>query len=374
MSNQLQKYVTFVLDKKHTSPDPRRSGSNRGISIPAKDIVNEVDPKTGVINKRVIVYNPSNGQRSLYVDEWKNYKGETDFRLLSAPKINFFDKIKILDPQRNAMLIEFLRLTNANGSNENRESTSEVLFTEESESSNKAVSLDNEELVFKATEFIIQSREENLIQVADLLGLSVYDRNNVPLTEKELKMDLISHAKRKPQELIDIIQDPRLEMKVELNRAFTLGVIKFDNLSRQIIWTDTKEPVISVKVRKGMLPIDILVNYCADSAATGKEAYNDIMYKLNGEVEDDHILIDNPDVVDSFTEEELVDAAKDAGILVQSGAYLFLDSKTPENQLSKGKNGVVKMLKEDVEHNGFNLKSYITRAVKLSMNKSLAKA
>lgn len=367
----VQKYVTFVLDKRHTALDPRRNGSNRGVSIPAKDVINTTDPKTGIINKRIAVYNPSNGQRSLFVDEWKNYTGENDFRLISAPKITFFDKVMILDPTRHSLLIEYLRTMNSNGSNPERDPSAEVLFTEESESKAAEEKFNSEELQYRAVEFIIEAREENLIQLSELLGRTVLDRNNVPLSEKELKMDLITYSKRNPQEVLDIIGDPRLETRIQVNRAFTLRIIYYDKMTRQILWSDTKEPVISVKVRKGLLPKDVLVNYCSESGATGKEIYNDILYKLDGETEDNFIVEENPDVVEKFTAEELIASAKDAGILIQSGAYIYLDSKKPENQLSKGKDALIKMLNEDIEHNGINLKSYLIRAIKLSINASL---
>jgi len=368
---QVEKYVTFVLDKRHVALDTRRSGANRGVSIPAKDIINIENPKTGVINKRIAVYNPSNGQRSIYMDEWNNYKGEEDFRLISAPKITFNDKIMILDPKRNSMLIEYLRAMNSNGSNPERNPNAEVIFTEESEAKDAEERFDSEELTHKAIQFIIEAREENLIQLAELLGRNTLDRNNVPLNEKELKMDLISHARRNPEEVLEIINDPRLETRIQINRAFTLRLIKFDKISRQILWDDTSEPVISLKVRKGLMPKDVLVNYCCESGGTGKEVYNDILYKLTGETDDEYIVDENPDVIDSFTPDELVQAAKDAGILIQSGAYLFLDDKKPENQLAKGKKGVVKMIENDLEFKGFNLKAYLVRQLKLTIQSKI---
>lgn len=369
---KLEKYVTFVLDRKHVALDPRRNGSNRGVSIPAKDIINETDPKSGIINKRVAVYNPSNGQRSLFLDEWANYKGETDFRLIAAPKVTFYDKVMILDPTRHDLLIKYLRMMNSNGSNPERDPSSEVVFTEESDSKEAEDQFDFEELTSRAIGFIIEAREENLIQLAELLGRTTLDRNSVPLNEKELKMDLISYSKRNAQEVLDIIGDPRLETRIQINRAFELRIISYDKMTRQILWNDTKEPVISLKVRKGLLPKDVLVNYCTESGGTGKEIYNDILYKLGVESEDNYIMEENPDVIDKFTSEELVQAAKDAGILLQSGAYLFLDSKSSENQLSKGKGGVIKILENDGEHNGVNLKSYLIRKIKLAMNAKIA--
>ena len=363
MDTKKEKYAVFVLDPKHTAIDPRRSGTNRALSIPAKDVIYSPDHQ-GVMQPRVIAYLPESGQKSIYVDEWKNYKGETDIRQIRAPKISFNDKVKILDPVRHPLLVEFLRVTNSNGSNENRDSTKEAFFFEEKVEEKAEQSYKDEQLIFRATEFIFNARFENLLSVAEMLTIPTTDRNGVDLTETELKMDLTRKAKKDPLEVIEIFQNPRLEAKIQITRAFTMRHIYFDKVLEQIMWNDTKIPVIPKKIRKGLRPEDVLVNYCSDSGADGKEVYNEILYKINGgEVND--IVKENPKMVDSFTNEELVEAAKDAGILVVSGAYLYLDNKEPKNKFSgKGKNAVISLLEENAMFNDVNLKEYIVRRLK----------
>lgn len=357
--NKVEKYAVFTLDSRHTPIDERRSGSNRGVSIPAKDIINMGEGKM-----ELIAYIPESGQQSIYIKDWKNYKGETDMRSLKASKITFTDKSMILDPNRHGQMIEYMRTCNFNGSNEERDNKVESLFFEEKQEEVAQEDLENKLLTFRATEFIINSRLENLANAAELLDVPTTDRNDVDLTEIELKMDLIRRAESNPMQIIDIFNNPRLEMSIQLNRAFKTRKIYFEPSTQQILWEDTKNPVINKKVRKGMLPIDVLLNHCAESGADGKAIYSEILYEVNGkeaiEYSDDKEM-----VVDEFDSADIVTAAFDMGLLIKAGAYTYIGEKDPKNMVkSRGRKAVEEMIDNNEEFNGYNVKEYLVDKIK----------
>lgn len=381
MTRLKEKYATFVLNSNHVPSDERRMGTNREVSIPAKDVILEED-KSGRLVKRLIAYNPNAGERSIYVDEWKHTKFDGDIRNLNIKKIDFNSPFKVLDPVRYGLLVEFLEKTNLNESNPNRDTSYEAIFYQDKQEAKATDKVDKAEKVHLARTIVFEGRHKRLQEIGELLGVKTVDKNGVDLTENELKANLIDFADKDPDSLISITEDPRLDMRVQIHQAAKIGVIFFDEMNRNILYRSNKASVIQKKIPRGHSYIDVLVDYCAETGSSGKLVYDEIldrMYKgVESKEEKIELLESDPSIIKNMTSSDLVDACKDAGILYMNGAYLSVTGfEKGEGQIGKGKKAAIDMIEAEKEEDQMlgemNLKLYLEseldKAIKSKMSR-----
>jgi hypothetical protein len=176
------------------------------------------DPATSTM--RVIRY--VKGEASIFTDE----QSENDFA--KAERLEFTQKSNgmITIPKSNKQLLQFLSMTDYNGSKEGRDVAKKALFRYLDESAIYNDELNKEVTMDKAKGLAINCSFDELMELA--LGLEPVIMTE-SREEQAIRWDLLQRAKADPAGFIAILANPDTKKKSNLRKAEKAGIIKKSN-------------------------------------------------------------------------------------------------------------------------------------------------
>lgn len=232
-----KKVQRFVLNHQNPKPDlyevnsnsdHRPTGNNmayypNSFSFLCED--NIYDPSTQ--SMRIIRY--VKGEMSIFADE--QMVGEN----VKAERIEFNAKHYgvLTVPKENRQLLQFLAMTDYNGSKEGRNTEKKAMFRHIDENLIYETQLDNEMLMDKAKSMALNCTHDELMMLAMGMDPTIKTEGR---EEKAIRWDLLQRAKADPQGFLDTIDNPLIKKKALLREAQILGVIKMN--SNGIAWAN----------------------------------------------------------------------------------------------------------------------------------------
>ena len=176
------------------------------------------DPATSTM--RVIRY--VKGEASIFTDE----QSENDFT--KAERLEFTQKSNgmITIPKSSKQLLQFLSLTDYNGSKEGRDVSKKALFRYLDESAIYNNELNKEVTMDKAKGLALNCSFDELMELA--LGLEPVIMTE-EREEQAIRWDLLQRAKADPAGFIAILSNPDTKKKSNLKKAEKAGIIKKSN-------------------------------------------------------------------------------------------------------------------------------------------------
>ena len=191
------------------------------MNIPTAD---EITIRTGdKFEKRSIRY--CIGERSIYKDEQSPNAQQ-------APSISMRDGALIVSPYESTLL-EFLRVTDRNGSNENRNPERGILFFENKAEEKAAKSLADEKTEIEARFKVFQLELEEVKSFCSALNLCNPDDKS----DDEMRHTMLLFSKRDPVKFIEAINNmPKMKHAYHINNGLSYKVI--ERRGQSIYWAN----------------------------------------------------------------------------------------------------------------------------------------
>jgi hypothetical protein len=222
---------------------------------------------------------PTKSSRSyslLYFDEEKNenrplryarnqkspFEDEQDGSAILEPIV--FEDGMLVVPRDNQVLQKFLHHHPGNG----------MIFTEVDKAKDATKELESVERVLDAQILAKNLSTEKLISVSRIL-MGNYANN---MTIPELKRDILVYAQNNPEDLMEVVNDPMLELQNDIREFFDQGFIAFRNNQRDIYYSlpSNKKKMLSVPFNED--PYSAVAAYLQSN--DGLDAYKFLKKKL----------------------------------------------------------------------------------------------
>lgn len=184
------------------------------------------------------------GEPSIFVDEQSEAATRSQV---------VFRRNVLVVPYTKPNLIEFLDKhpeNYANGGN-----TFRINDTEEKVQEN----IDMDFLVTDAIQMIKSRSIEDLLPVAISLNINT-DQENLAI-----KRELVQAAKRKPQEFIEMFDNPIVQTRVSVMQGFDFQIVRYKGGA--ITWFDSGAVIVGVPV--GQDEVDVLTRFCLTDKGAG---------------------------------------------------------------------------------------------------------
>ena len=94
--------------------------------------------------------------------------------------------------------------------------------------------------------------------IQELLPIAIYFGININTPVSEIRYNLLTTAKKNPQEFISSFNDPKVKTRSILQQAADYNIIKVK--ADGVYWLDSNGLIVSVPV--GQKPMDVLVRFC----------------------------------------------------------------------------------------------------------------
>lgn len=94
--------------------------------------------------------------------------------------------------------------------------------------------------------------------IQELLPIAIYFGININTPVSEIRYNLLTTAKKNPQEFISSFNDPKVKTRSILQQAADYNIIKIK--ADGVYWLDSNGLIVSVPV--GQKPMDVLVRFC----------------------------------------------------------------------------------------------------------------
>jgi hypothetical protein len=176
---------------------------------------NVYDPSTQ--SMRVVRY--VKGEMSIFADE------QTAGEHVKAERLEFTQKNNgvVTVPKTNKQLLQFLSITDYNGSKENRDSAKKAMFRYVDENKLYNKHIESELVLDKAKSKAINCSFEELLDIAMGLEPAI----NIEGKEEEaIRWNVLARAKADPQDFLETISNPDTKKKSMLRKAENSGVIR----------------------------------------------------------------------------------------------------------------------------------------------------
>ena len=157
------------------------------------------------------------------VNQKSPFEDEQDGNAIVDPVI--FENGMLRVPKQNPVLQAFLHYHPMNGT-----VYEEVNYEKDAETEVQIIASEIDALVLAKS--LDVNKLENVARV--LFGIDPLN-----FTTAELKRDVMVFAKRNPEDFIDIVNDPTLEMEANVHRFFEEGLLTFRNNNKEV-WYNTK--------------------------------------------------------------------------------------------------------------------------------------
>ena len=169
----------------------------------------------------------------------------------------------------NQVLQEFLYYHPHNGS----------IFEELNPAKEAAEELEIEEMILDAQILAKELDIDKLVMVSRVLfGMAAEKKST-----SELKRDVLVFARNNPQDFVDILNDPSLQMYDNVTKFFGTNMLMLKNKNRDVYFNLTSNKTKMLTVPFGEEPQDIVVSYL--STDDGIETYKLLCRLLDGEPE-----------------------------------------------------------------------------------------
>lgn len=173
------------------------------------------------------------------------FEDEQDGNVILEPIV--FEDGMLFVPKQNQVLQHFLSLHPGNG----------MIFEEINESKDAAEELEVENIILEAQILARDLSMEKLVTVGRvLLGANV-DK----LSTAELKRDILVFSRNYPEEFIDVLNDPALQMYDDVVQFFGVGYLIMKNQNRDVYFNLIKNKSKMLTVPYGEDPTDIVASY-----------------------------------------------------------------------------------------------------------------
>jgi hypothetical protein len=190
------------------------------------------------------------------------FEDEQDGNAILEPVV--FEDGMLFVPRENQILQKFLHYHPGNG----------MVFQEINKSDDAAVELEHVELEIDAQVLAKDLSTEKLISVCRILMGN--QSNN--MTTPELKRDILIYAKNYPEDFIDTVNDPMLEMQNEVHQFFDAGFLSLRNNNKDVYYNlpGNKKKMLTVPFNED--PYTITTSYLKSDE--GIEAYKFLKKRL----------------------------------------------------------------------------------------------
>ena len=160
------------------------------------------------------------------------FEDEQDGNAILEPIV--FEDGMLVVQRENQVLQKFLHYHPGNG----------MVFVEIDKAKDASKELESVEKVLDAQILAKNLSTEKLISISRIL-MGTYANN---MTIPELKRDILVYAKNNPDELIEIINDPLLEIQNDIREFLDKGFIAFRNSERDVYYSlpNNKKKMLSV--------------------------------------------------------------------------------------------------------------------------------
>lgn len=363
--NNLETAV-FVLNGKFI---PENNNFNRGISITAKDIVSVPRKDGSTFDTKEICYNRKMG--SIFTDDWN--VPDVEKTVKSTPKIDWPKQPEFyVDPKKQGSLVEFLRVSNQNGSNPNRDTSVEILFYEldrRAEASER-VHGDRTESLAKAQAY--EGDITKLREVVHIMGDSKKNRHGEPYTEDQIRDSaLIKINQGRGEEFLEEWNNPSLQYKIVMNQAIDTGIVYLDENTGEVKWGDTGKSVKTGKIPYGRDWKDHIIGWIS-SSANGKTFFDEVQIQMSNGMSAEELSKKfggfTASMVDEMSAEDLLDKAFSYNLIVSKRPFYHIDGKFDVTErITKSKKGLIEAIEENKEVNNVKLKDYIKDSLKIKL-------
>jgi len=192
------------------------------------------------------------------------FEDEQDGNAIMEPII--FEDGFLRVERSNQVLQEFLSLHPGNGQ----------IFEEVNQARDAAQELEVEELILKAQ---LLARDMPLSKLEMVSRVLMGSHANT-LSTAELKRDILVYSRNNPQEFIDIINDPSLQMYDDVVTIFAKNLLSKRNKGRDVYFNLANNKTKILTVPYGEDPIDIMASYFQTD--DGIETYKLLKQMLKG--------------------------------------------------------------------------------------------
>lgn len=192
----------------------------------SKDFI--YDPETET--ERTIRY--LSGSSSIFADEQN-----VDPEFTKAGDIEFH-RGRLIVPKTQVSLLKFLRATNQNEANKNRNTNKPPVFRElniEKEAEDSFDIILGRRKAVEAAWYDVDNNLEAMYHYARVLGI-----DTSKLNEKQVINKYIDIAEKKPELFLKFHKSPRNEFKYFAMTALDKNVVSSRDVAGQIVWCDTK--------------------------------------------------------------------------------------------------------------------------------------
>ena len=149
-----------------------------------------------------------------------------------------------------------------------------MIFTEVDKAKDATKELESVERVLDAQILAKNLSTEKLISVSRIL-MGNYANN---MTIPELKRDILVYAQNNPEDLMEVVNDPMLELQNDIREFFDQGFIAFRNNQRDVYYSlpSNKKKMLSVPFNED--PYSAVAAYLQSN--DGLDAYKFLKKKL----------------------------------------------------------------------------------------------
>ena len=303
------KDTVFVVNRKKNSKDVHVLNN-----IPLIDVINWKDEKTGDIKERKIRY--VKGAVSIFADEQPNYYDanweKKDMRPKSLPIHNGAISVSASD----IMLMQFMKLTNFNGSNPSRRVGASILFTEfDPESVSKKRNTERDLRIQAENKVRLMDKNElrsHLISSEEGTTMESLNRYRV-MEEEQLRDVAYNKAYKDPKKFLADFQLPSTANKYIIINAILRNLITFNEQTNIIAYPNGD---VLMGATNGMNSIDALAEFGMTS-----EKYKEVINSLKEKMLDRMSTGEKAATVQPKVEpakdmyDTLIDKCMDAGII-----------------------------------------------------------
>lgn len=190
------------------------------------------------------------------------FEDEQDGNAILEPIV--FEDGMLVVPRDNQVLQKFLHYHPGNG----------MIFTEIDKAKDATKELESVERVLDAQILAKNLSTEKLISVSRIL-MGNYANN---MTIPELKRDILVYAQNNPEDLMEVVNDPMLELQNDIREFFDQGFIAFRNNQRDVYYSlpSNKKKMLSVPFNED--PYSAVAAYLQSN--DGLDAYKFLQKRL----------------------------------------------------------------------------------------------
>lgn len=176
---------------------------------------------------------------------------------------------------QDQLMYEYLTLCNYNGSNPNRDVSKRNIFTLVDPAAKATTARSLRKLINKATNLALNMTDAEVTTFAGASGWTVTD---LGITRNQIE----SMAENAPENFIKFASNRSNNIKADISRAISEGIITFDGNKSQLTWTANGELILNIPRSSAGGYLDGILNFILNTEI-GESVYDEIKLILNGD-------------------------------------------------------------------------------------------